>query len=97
MYNLTALQSSTNAADLVLAANNFTGGMLIAGFSIAIFFVILIKNQGEIGESLAVSGWISLIIAAILGFLDVINFVFALAYLIISALATFYLYIRPSN
>lgn len=97
MFNLTPLQSSTNIADLVLAANDFTGGVLIAGFSMAIFFVILIKNQGEIGESLAISGWISFIITLLLAFLGVLNFIFALAYLIISALATFYLYMRPSN
>lgn len=96
-FNLTDLQAATNIGDIILAANQFTGGVLLAGFSIAIFFVFLMKNQGELGESIAVSSFISLIIATILGVLGVLNFAFALGYLVLTALATFYLYMRPQN
>lgn len=97
MYNLTAFQNATNISGLVMSANQFSGGILITGLTIAIFFVILMQNKGGIVESIAISAYISFIISGILGFLGVLNFVFIIGYLVMAALATFALYMRPGN
>lgn len=94
-YNLTPLLNSTDIGGLVVSANQLAGGLLISGFSIAVFFVVLMRNRGQMVESLAVSGFVSFILAAILGFLGVLNFAFLIGYLIITALSVLYLYMRP--
>lgn len=95
-YNLTELHAATTMSDVTAFANTASGGMLMGGVMIAVFFVALmiLKRYSSLAEALAVSGYLCFIISAVLVLGNMINFLFPLVFLIIAALATLYLYAK---
>ena len=93
MYNETTLQAATTISALTIWANDATGGILLGLFMIAIFIVMLfVLKPWDFELGLATSGLSCFILSMFLTYMDVLNFIFPLAFLTITAFSGFYIY-----
>lgn len=94
MYNLTALTDSGSVVDMVLAANSYTGDVLMPLFLVSVFFVLIISYslKFDFVGGLTVSGWVCFVLSSLLVFADLINILFPLGFLLLAAFGTFFLY-----
>jgi len=94
-YNLTNLTDSTTTIGIVSVANEFTGGMLVLFFTLAIFFIMLILFRNtKIEADLLVSSFITFLIASIFSYIGLLVIGIPLAFLIIAALSFFYIMLQ---
>lgn len=92
-YNLTQLQNANNTLDIVTYANESTGGVFLGIMVIGIFFITLfVLKKWEFDEALFPASFICFVISAILTYTDLLNFIFPLLFLTISAFTGLYLF-----
>jgi len=92
-YNITALQEADTVFGLLEYANNSTEGMLMGGFMLAIFFVMLmVLKKWDFIDSLAASGFVCFILSSILVYGKLLNMVFPIMFLGITAFTALYMY-----
>lgn len=85
-YNLTGLQTSTNLYDLFSYANTSTDGTLIITLILSIFFIMLfVLKKWEFQDALISSSFVTFILAALLSYAKLLNIIFPLAFLAITA------------
>lgn len=94
MYNLTNLTANPGVVNVVSEANNYTGGVLVPLFVISIYFVLLISYsmKYDFAGGITVASWIVFVLSSLLVFVDFINILFPLGFLLLAAFGTFYLY-----
>lgn len=97
--NLTALTHSDGMGGMVCVANSWTDGILIGGFIIALFLIMLfVLKKWDFEKGLLVSSWSAFLLSAIAAFADCGNGEFllspyyALVFLIIAALTALYMW-----
>lgn len=93
-YNITPLQNADNFVDLVSFANTVSNQLLAGGFMVAIFVVMtmgfMIKTSFE--RSVFASSFVCFILSLFLRQANLINFVFPIGFLVITAFTGLYLY-----
>lgn len=93
-YNLTALQASDSFSELVLYADESTGGILVGLFVVAVFFVGLFAlKRYDFEQTVPALSFFCFIISLLLSFAHLLNFLFPLGFGILLALSTMYVYI----
>jgi len=97
-YNFTELRAAETVYDLVIYANNSSGQLMMGLILFAVFFVftLLFKRLG-MAEALAGSSYVCFILSLYLSFALLVNFYITLAFLIIAAFATLYLYVKRTD
>lgn len=94
-YNMTALQQVDSIGDLFVYADKSTGNILFGILLIAVFFImLLVMKRWEFDKALLSASFGTFILALILTFAGLLNFVFVLIFLIIMALTGLYVYIN---
>lgn len=95
MYNLTPIQGSgVNVYELLLFGNNATEGLLLGGFMLAIFFVMLFRlnTKNEFSASLLASSFVCFILSAILAYGKLLGLIYPLGFLAMLAFDALYMY-----
>ena len=93
-YNLTALTDATTVSSMAVVANNIVDQILFGIFMLAIFFVMLMAlKRYDFDNALLSSSFVCFILSMLLLFGGLINFMFPLLFLTISAFTAFYMYI----
>jgi ABC-type multidrug transport system permease subunit len=91
-YNLTLLQDSTTATDLISTANTYTGGVLITIVIVAVFFIMLMAlKRYEMDKALVASGFFCFILSGIPAFLQWVHWAVPLAFLALTAFTLMYM------
>lgn len=97
--NITALSQSDGVSGLVCVANSATEGILIGGFIIATFFIMLmVLKKWDFEKGFLVSSWSAFLLSAIAAFAscpDGSTFLspyYALAFLMMAALSALYMW-----
>ena len=92
-YNLTALQDATTPVEVITVANDFSGGVLVGGLVIAVFFIgLLAMKKYDFEAGLAVSSFGTFLISGMLAYANLLNFIFPLIFLAITAFTGLYIY-----
>lgn len=93
MYNMTILQNATTVSDLVVYSNTISRGIVTGMFVIALFFIILMVNKKQdFDKVLAADSFICFVISTLLFAAHMINFMFPLFFLSVTAITVLYLY-----
>jgi|TARA_Y100000310_G_C20686141_1_gene819135 hypothetical protein len=93
MYNLTILSDSDSIGDLFITANTYSNSTLFGMFIIAIFFVMLmVLKKWEFTSALLTSSFSSFILSLILVYADLLNFIYPLLFLTITAFTALYVF-----
>jgi len=98
--NITELSSSVSVTDVVCVANVATEGVLIGGFLIALFFVmVFVLKRWEFDKALLVSSWSCFLIASLAAFVtcgsggvSLLSPYYALVFLIVAAFTALYIW-----
>jgi hypothetical protein len=95
MYDLTALKTASTFGDVLITLNDATEGTLFGLAVVAIFFIMLfVMKRFEFQNGLLTAATICFIISAILVYGKFINFLYPLAFLIITALTGLYVWMN---
>jgi 4-amino-4-deoxy-L-arabinose transferase-like glycosyltransferase len=95
MYDITPIQgSSVNVYELLIFANNATNGVLLGGFMLAIFFVMLFRlnTKNEFSSALLVSSFVCFILSSILAYGKLVGLIYPLGFLAVLAFDGLYVY-----
>jgi len=91
-YNLSALAESETVLDVVTVANNATGQILMGLFLVAVFFIMMmILSKNGFDNALVISSFACFILSLFLRFANMINFLFVIFFLAITAFMLFYM------
>jgi hypothetical protein len=91
LYNLTTLQGSQTIFTVITSANDFSGGLLMTLFTLAIFFIAIMKFKTyEFSKALLASSVICFMISLFFVYANLINPIWALGYLIVAALTALF-------
>lgn len=94
-YNMTALQNIDSIGELFVYADKSTGNILFSIIITAIFFImLLVMKRWEFDKALLSSSFGCFLLALILSYGGLLNFVFVLIFLIITAFTGLYVYIN---
>lgn len=94
-YNITQLQAADTVNELFVYANDVTGQVLMGLFMIAIFFIMLmVLKRWDFDKALLSSSFSCFILATILSYGRLLNFMIPLLFLIIMAFTGFYMYMN---
>lgn len=92
-YNMTRLANVISVEELFQYANDSTGQILMGLMLIALFFIMLfVLKRWEFDKSLLSSSFATFVLAVILSYAQLVNFMFALLFLIVMAFTAFYMY-----
>ena len=93
-YNLTALNNVDSVFDVVIFADDASGGILVGLFVIAIFVVALFTlKRYDFDFALLGSSFGTFVISAILAYGGLLNLIYPLAFLAILAFTAFFVFI----
>jgi hypothetical protein len=93
-YNITQLQDSSTISGLFVTANDYTGGILLSLFVLAVFFIMLMALQRwEFDDALLSSNFVCFLISAILVSVELLNLLWALGFLVLMAFTAFYMFL----
>ena len=91
LYNLSALQNSETITDIVVAANNATGQVLMGLFLVAIFIVFVLRlKKYDFEDTILASSFIFFILSVFLRQAQLVNFIVVLVFLVILAFSMMY-------
>lgn len=91
--NITPLFTITGFGSLVNVANNSTEGHLIGMFIVAIFFIILARLRYYPFEyTVFVATWACFVVSSFLAYVQWINLIYPIAFLVATAMASLYLW-----
>jgi len=94
-YNITALSNVDSVGTLFQYANNSAGGVLFGIIIMAVFFImLLVMKRWEFDKALLSSSFACFILAMLLSFAGLLNFMFVLIFLVIMAFTALYVYIN---
>lgn len=94
-YNETALQTATGLYDVLVFADDATGNVFIGLFVIGVFVsLLLIMKRFEFHTTLPSAGLICFVISLILSYAELLNFLYPLGFLLVTALSVLYLYLQ---
>jgi len=93
-YNMTELGQQTDIVGLVTFANNNVNFMLVGLFIISIFIVItfMFTKRMNLVDSLVVSSFICFVLSVIGVYINLLNFIYPLLFLVVVAFGSMYLY-----
>ena len=98
MYNITQLQESGNVFLLFSTANDFTSGLLLGLFVLAVFLIMLLAlKKWEFDDALLASSFSSFVISAILTSAGLLNLLWTLGFLTILAFTAFYMFVAKNR
>ena len=95
-YNIT-LGSNAGIYDLIKIGNDAVSGLLVGGLVMALFFIILFRvaTRGEdFIMALAVASFPAFLLSSIFTFIDLLGFIYPIAFLTITAFSVFVAYVR---
>lgn len=96
-YNLTNMTKVTTVAEFVDEVNEGTDGLLFTLILVAIFFIVLmVLKRFEFLEALLSASFVCLVLAALLAWGGLVSSMLALAFLLITAIATSALYLSKN-
>lgn len=92
--NMTGLLNANNTIDLVKFANESSGNVLMNFFIPAIFIIVLITllRAVEFKEAFAVSSFFTMLVSVVLGAAGLVGGIWLFSWVIITAVAMFFLY-----
>lgn len=97
--NITALQNTDSVSGFVCVGNSWTDGVLVGGFIIALFFVmVMVLKRWDFDKALLASSWSAFLLSAIAAFIDcgdgstLLSPYYALAFLMIAGLTALYMW-----
>ena len=87
MVNISGLQNATSFYDVLVYDNYITGQLFMGLFLIALVFIIfmMVKGREEFEESILIASFAGLVFSIFLKALNLINFLYVLAFIIILA------------
>ena len=93
MVNISGLQNATSFYDVLVYDNYITGQLFMGLFLIALVFIIfmMVKGREEFEESILVASFAGLVFSIFLKALNLINFLYVLAFIIILAGSAMYI------
>lgn len=96
VYNITGLvQNVTSLEAFISVSNDASNGLLVGLFMLSIFVVLFVSfMRFDFLRALAGSGFICLIVSGFLVYLDWLNIIFMLGFLLITAGSGFLLYLQ---
>ena len=93
-YNLSLLTNSSSISGIVITANSYTGGLLVGLLVLSVFFIMLMAlKKWEFDDALLSSSFVSFIISAILVAAGMLNLLWTLGFLALTAFTAFYMYV----
>ena len=95
MIDTSNFSGLSSMQDMAFATNNAVGGVLVNGFIIALFFIILIGllRRDEFRENaLLVASWVTFLVSMLLWAAKLTIPQYPLAFLTLAAITTIYLY-----
>lgn len=93
-YNMTRLADVVSVEEIFTYANDSTNQILMGLIVIALFFIMLfVLKRWEFDKALLSSSFATFILALLLSYAQLVNFMFALFFLIIMAFTGFYMFI----
>lgn len=97
-YNLTNLTTSLTVSDVVKAGNEFSGGVLVVSFMIAVFFVVVmvLKRGTDLVSALAVAGWSCFLVGVTLAYAGLLSLYAVLLFLAIAGFSSLVLYVQQN-
>lgn len=94
MYNMTELSNVETFSGIVTYANNSTGGLMVGMFLLAFFFIMLMAlKKWDFTNALLTSSFIAFIVGAVLSYADILNLLFPLGFLAITAFSAMFVYV----
>lgn len=94
VYNVSELYNATTISDVVMYANTATSGVLFGFFIVAIFIVMMfVLKKYDFEDALVTSSFSCFLLSGILAYGGIINIIYPLAFLALTALTGFYLYV----
>lgn len=97
--NITALQNSDSVSGFVCVGNAWTDGVLIGGFIVALFFVMLmVLKRWDFDKAMLASSWSCFLISAIAAYIPcggeavLLSPYYALVFLMVAALTALYMW-----
>ena len=98
MYNLTQLQESGTISVLFSTANDYTSGLLLGLFVLAIFFIMLLAlKKWEFDDALLASSFSCFITSAILASAGLLNLLWTLGFLALLSFTAFYMFVAKNR
>ena len=92
--NLTILQEADTMGKIAIYANNASNGILMGGFMIAIFFVMMfVLKRWDFDDALLSSSFVCFILSSILAYSKLLNIIFPLGFLAITAFTALYVFV----
>jgi len=89
-YNITQLQNADTIFKLVVYANDSTTGLMVIIFMLSAFFIMLmVMKKYEFSKALMASSAISFVVSLFFVYAKLINPIWALAFLILTAGSAF--------
>lgn len=89
-FNMTQLQQANTIMKVVVYSNDSTGGVLMIGFMLAIFFVMLLAmKRYPFPKALLATSGISFVISVLFVYAKLLNPIWALTFLILTAGSAF--------
>lgn len=97
-YNVTSIIDATSFYAIVKSADDYSGNILTGLMILAVFFVLLFSlKKYEFDVSLLVSSWICSILSMFLVYAKLLNFLFLIGFVAMTAFMTFYFYVVRSD
>lgn len=94
-YNLTQLQASEKVSELFIYANDSTGGVLMTGLMIAIFFVLLmVLKRYEFTHAVVTASFLCFILSSLAAYTGFMSLYAVLLFLTLTAFSLFYMYVK---
>lgn len=98
MYNTTNLTNAENILDIFIFANNASSSTLVGGMMVAIFFVMLMMmKKWDFDESLLATSFVCFILSMLLTYSKLLNLIFPLVFLAITAFTGFYIFVAKKK
>lgn len=92
-YNLTMLQSESGVTGLIEFTNYATGEIFSSIMVVSLFFILLLAlKKFDFVQSLMASSFVMFLISLFLVYADLLNFMFPLAFLSMTAMTAVYAY-----
>ena len=92
-YNTTILQQSEGLYDVFVYANDSAAGLFVMLFMLAIFFVLLAAlKRYTFARALLASSFVCFILSTMLVYIKLLNFLFPLGFLTITAFTALFVY-----
>ena len=94
IYNITDFRDATTITKIIVFNNTITNGAFMGAMLISVFFILtmIFKIKNGLEESVTVSSWICFVLSLFLRNAGLINFIFVIAFLTMSAFGTLLLY-----